>query len=105
MRAAQVSPLRVSSSSLLRVDAVSAAEVFVGLAHRAAFAALHRLEAPPDAGDSLGVLQFVDEFLVGGGVLDDELRLAVYRQDLRPAGLLQPPDVRLGVTLKLRQRV
>lgn len=50
-----------------------------GCAGGPALTAFHRFQPASDSRDRFGAVQSIQELLVGLGILDNELRLAVYR--------------------------
>lgn len=51
-----------------------------------------------------GVVQRVEESLIGARILNDQLGLSVDRENLRPAGLLQAPDVLSRIPPEITKR-
>ena len=74
-------------------------------AHGPSFAPSCLFEPTADPSNRLKKLLAIEKFLVGLRALDDNLGLAIDGEHSRFAGLLQPANVVLGVSLELAQRV
>jgi hypothetical protein len=65
------------------------------------FATVKLLHALSDCRERLGAFQPVQHFLIAFGILNDELRAAVYGEHQRGPPLLEPADIVLDVALEL----
>ena len=72
---------------------------------RLAFATRQTFQAKFDAGDGFGLRHGIEQALVGTGILYDDGRPAVDRENLGLAGLVQTAQVALRVLLKISQRM
>lgn len=62
---------------------------------------VHSMEAPLDPNDRRSPSRQIEELLVGRGVLNHKLRLAMDRKNLRTTGLLEMLDVSPCVPLEI----
>ena len=70
-----------------------------------AFAPFHRRQAFADADDRLGLVDQLHKILIGFGILDHHLRLAVDGQHHGPAGPLELTYNRHGISFEVRKRL
>ena len=89
----------------LERDSMLAGELLQQGAQGPSFAPFCLLEPTADPSNRLQKLLAIEKFLVGLQTLDDNLGLAIDGEHSRFAGLLQPANIILGVSLELAQRV
>src|SRR6185312_5024574 len=77
---------------------VSGADFIESFAEWLACTLFHFIQAPLDAANG------VEHVLIGGGILNNQFRLAVDGEHFRTSGAFEAAQVRLGVALKIRQR-
>ena len=70
---------------------------------RPSFTALYLLESSGDSPHGFQKFVAFKELLIRGSALDDDLGLAIHREDCGLPGLLKLPDEAIGVPLKLAQ--